>query len=380
MVTIAAAASTAFLSGALAAQAPAPPAKAPICRPAPNADYGLSVTHPVQVGGGPLYGSARQRRFLDALTGPAGQRVRYERSVATISAPDGTLVDAYSVTYDGLEKPVSIVLDWYHFTEHFAPQGFLCGRDPQLNPPPPDPFVADQQLHALAVEVATAPGFRAGPVDLGREPVEGLVVDRFRVQSRRARGGGAAAKAEAPGTIVVAYPQTCGGAATSATAIALVSPQGQSMPAAAFHPDRTTVQALLPGVPIPEGSVAATFAFDALLSGLGVRVSFPPAACAGPAAERTPPIAYLGAELTASPMPARPNDDESGATWVAVQAIVDHRGRIQQARALGGPATLVRAALSAIAQWEAQPARANGAPVATAVVLRVSFAPAVTPQ
>ena len=189
---------------------------------------------------------------------------------------------------------------------------------------PPDPFVADQQLHALAVEVATAPGFRAGPVDLGREPVEGLVVDRFRVQSRRARGGGAAAKVEAPGTIVVADPQTCGGASTSAAAIALVSPQGQSVPAAAFHTDRTTVQALLPGVPIPEGSVAATFACDALLSGLG--------------------------------------------------------GRIQQARALGGPAPLVRAALAAIARWEARPARANGAPVATAVVLRVSFAPAVTPQ
>src|SRR5688572_298530 len=68
---------------------------APICRPAPDARYGRTAAHPIQVGGGPMYGSARQRRFLDSLSGPKGQPVRYPRNVSTTEAPDGTLVDAY---------------------------------------------------------------------------------------------------------------------------------------------------------------------------------------------------------------------------------------------------------------------------------------------
>ena len=103
----------------------------------------------MQVGGGPTYGSARQRRFLDALTGPDGQPVRYSRNVSTMEAPDGTLVDAYEVSYDGLAKPVSIVLNWYHYTEKFAPAGFKCGRNPQLGTPPPYFLLADEQLRAL---------------------------------------------------------------------------------------------------------------------------------------------------------------------------------------------------------------------------------------
>lgn len=355
-----------------ASPSPSGMAAVPICRPAPNADYGFSPANPIQVGGGPMYGSVRQQRFLNALTGPAGQRVRVEPGISTTTAPDGTLVDSYQVTYDGLERPVSIVLDWYHYTEHFAPRGFLCGRDPQLDSPPPDPFLADEQIQALAAEIAAAPGFRAGPADLGGEPAEGLIVDRFRVQSRRVRASAAPPTTDPPGTIVVAYPQTCGGAVTTATAISLQGPQGQAMLAPALLSDTKAIQALMPGVDIPAGSVAATFAMDALRNGLRVRLTFP-APCAGPTAERLPGLDYRAAELMSSPMPERPAGDQSDVAWVAVQAIVDHQGRFQQPHALGGPPLLVKAALAAIAQWQAQPMRVNGAPVVSAVVLRVTF-------
>jgi hypothetical protein len=116
----------------------------------------------------------------------------------------------------------------------------------------------------------------------------------------------------------------------------------------------------------------ATFDVDALQAGLGVRVVFP-ATCPTDARELLLPIAYRPAELLASPMPTRPADDTSGVEWVAVQAIIGHQGEFQQARALGGPPGLVRAALAAVAGWTATPRRANGQPVASPVVLRVTF-------
>lgn len=350
------------------------PATASFCRPAPHPEYGRSAAHPIQVGGGPMYGSARQRRFLDSLTGPRGQPVRYERNVSTSTAPDGTLVDSYAVTYDGLDTPVTLVLDWYHVTEQFAPAGFACGRDPELGTPPPDPFVGREQLHALAAEIAAAPGFRPGPVDLGRGGDAGFVIDEFRVRSRRQRSATAAPPAEAPGTIVVAYPRQCGGRAVSPSRIALVGPQGDAADAAATLTDRKAIQALVPGQDVPDGSLAATFALDALLAGLQVRVSFPSGPCAD-AAEVTPGLRYGRASLLESPMPARPADDTSGVQWVAVQAVVGHDGGFHQRRPLGGPAALERAAVAALDAWRAEPARVNGAPLATPVVLRVDFAP-----
>lgn len=359
------------------AQSTVPPETRPVplCRPSPDTSYGLTSDHPVQVGGGPMYGAARQRRYLEALRGPKGEALEYTRTGAVMRGPDDALVDAYDVTYQGLAAPVRLYLDWYHFTEAFAPRGFVCGRPLQLDTPPPDPFLADEQLQALAAEIAAVPGFRAGPVDLGLDPVAGMLVDRFRVLSRRARPGATAGTGvQAPGTVVVAYPQDCDGRRVPPSAIALVNAQDQSAVAAAIYTEKAAVRALVPGREVPEGSVGATFAADALLERLQVRLTFPPALCGG-AAERVLAISYGGAQLLDSPMPARPPADESDVEWVAVQAVIDHQGRFQQLRPLGGPPVLVRTAIEAIATWRAEPPRANGAPIAAPVVLRVSFVP-----
>ena len=176
-----------------------------------------------------------------------------------------------------------------------------------------------------------------------------------------------------PATVVAAFPRDCAGTATSPLAVTLTDGRGASTDPEAVHTDAATVRRLLPGTNVPPGTVVAAFAVaDALQLGIGVRIAFP-STCPPDIRERFLPIAYQPAELLHSPMPARPAGDISGVGWVAVQAVIDHQGEFQQARALGGPPPLVAAALEAVATWKARPRRANGQPVASPVVLRVEF-------
>ena len=63
-----------------AAPAPADRSAGSVCTVSADPAYGLSVATPIQVGGGAMYGPARERRYLDALRGPKGQPVQYKRS------------------------------------------------------------------------------------------------------------------------------------------------------------------------------------------------------------------------------------------------------------------------------------------------------------
>lgn len=65
--------------------------------PVSNDDtYRYTESNPIRVGGDWLEGPAREIAYLDALSGPNGEAVRYER---TGSLPYGdTILDVYSVT------------------------------------------------------------------------------------------------------------------------------------------------------------------------------------------------------------------------------------------------------------------------------------------
>jgi hypothetical protein len=299
----------------------------------------------------------------------------------------------YEISYDGQAAPVTLFLDIYHLDEPRAPQGFQCGRPLTSGLPPPDTFVAIAQLDALAAEIAAAPGFRAGPVELGGDPPIGLLLDAFRVRSRRVRtAAGAASVSPAatpaaaatpavdaqaaamsgPRTTVVAFPQTCGTRDVSPSAIALVGARDLVVDAAVTDTDLAAVRARFPGQEVPAGSIAATFATDALQFQLQVRVTFADAACAATPV-RESALVYTPAQIVESPMPARPADDTSGTPWVAVQAIIDHQGAFQQVRALGGPPALARLAEATVRTWKARPPRAGDAPIAAPVVLQVTF-------
>lgn len=93
--------------------------------------YGYTQQNPVKVGGvksseGPL----NERRFLNALLGPAGQKLSYERqgSCCPFTSRNGLmgsgLIDKYEIKYEGIEKPVIIYINMYDFGELKAPKGF----------------------------------------------------------------------------------------------------------------------------------------------------------------------------------------------------------------------------------------------------------------
>ena len=97
--------------------------------------YGYSREQAIHVGGvGDDLGPVRERLFLNALTGPAGEPIRYRRvgSCCSFATPNGFggggLLDMYEVTYDGMAEPKLLYLNMYDEGEVYVPVGF-AGRD-----------------------------------------------------------------------------------------------------------------------------------------------------------------------------------------------------------------------------------------------------------
>ncbi|OJH39026.1 hypothetical protein BON30_20885 [Cystobacter ferrugineus] len=105
------------------ARTPAAPGEMPAREPS---GYGYTPEEPIKVGGGP----AGEREYLQYLRGPEGQRLSFERLGSCCGFEDpslpygGGLLDMYEVTYEGLEKPVTLYLDMYRRQEPRAPAGF----------------------------------------------------------------------------------------------------------------------------------------------------------------------------------------------------------------------------------------------------------------
>lgn len=81
---------------------------------------GYAKANAVRVGGGEERGVQNEHAFLDALRGPAGEPVTYERlgSCCPFQTPNGMegkegVLDGYEVTYPGLPHPVTLYLDMY---------------------------------------------------------------------------------------------------------------------------------------------------------------------------------------------------------------------------------------------------------------------------
>ena len=79
--------------------------------------YGYTEKNPVMVGGG-IEGPINERRFLNALCGPNGEKIEYYRigsccPFETENSVWGGMLDKYSVTYDGLEDSLIIYINMY---------------------------------------------------------------------------------------------------------------------------------------------------------------------------------------------------------------------------------------------------------------------------
>lgn len=97
--------------------------------------YGLSEKNPVEVGGndkseGPL----NERRFLNALAGPNGEKVSYYRrgSCCPVKSSNGfmglAMLDNYRVTWEGSKDTVSIFINMYDYGVLKAPVGFTIKK------------------------------------------------------------------------------------------------------------------------------------------------------------------------------------------------------------------------------------------------------------
>lgn len=381
LVAIAAAAFLASPTRALA-QASGP---APLCAVSTDPEYARTPAKPAQVGGSPLFGGARQRRYLESLRGPAGQPVTFKRLPA-VDAPDGeTLIDRYEVMYEGLTTPAILHLDWYRYTELKAPSGFVCGQAFNLGLPPPDPFLTTEQLQRHAIAHATVAAAMA-PIPLGPEggSPRALALDHVRLLGRAAMVAAAAGTpitastipddlAE-PRSLVLAYPQPCGPRPIPAASVVLEDPRGRRAEALARYEQPAAIRRALPDTAVPEGSVAFIFGLDGPRAGFDVKITYAePCGSAGAVAELTLPVNVTDARLIDSPMPTRPAGDAAIGAWIAVQALVDHTGRFREAEALGGPPELARAAIAALADWRAESPLVNGQPLASPVVVRITF-------
>lgn len=347
--------------------------------------FATTKEHAVQVGGGAASVAARERRYLDALRGPGGEPLQFKRTGSMPLGPnDRTILDAYEVTYAGLDKPIVLYLDAYHYDDGLkAPKGFICAVPIALGPPGPDPFLATDSQLALALEQGAQKEFAPIPLDADGTTTHGVLFDAFRMIARLARTAAAEGKPIDPnqpppnlqrhGMVVVAFPLRCGEALIPATGLDIVAGQGPA-PRRDDLASGETLARLLPRVDLPRGSIAATFQLDRPRAADTIKIAYPESGC-GPSHEAALTMKYTNAKPLNTPAPALPPGQSPTPRPVRLQAVIDLDGAAQRVVYMGGPEALVPAAIDAVRGWTAEPARLNGAPIVTPVTLQVRFGP-----
>ncbi len=100
---------------------------------ATNKKYGYNEDYPVNVGFTSLAdGTQNEIRFLNALAGPKGEKITYEKKESCCPFPTkksemgaGTL-DVYEITWEGNPKPVILYLNKFEKGVLMIPMGFTA--------------------------------------------------------------------------------------------------------------------------------------------------------------------------------------------------------------------------------------------------------------
>lgn len=364
----------------LLAQAPAS-----ACAIADEPEFAVTKEHPVQIGGGPMFAAARERRYLDALRGPTGEAVQYRRTGSLPVDPEGrTILDRYELTYSGLDKPIAIFLDAYHFDDALrAPKGFTCAVPFGVGAPGPDPMLASESLIELAIQQGTTREFAPISLDADGSATHGVIYDRFRLVARAARAAAAAGTpmdARLPpadvirtGMIIVAHPLHCDGKQPVPPAsIDIVPSQGPPPQRTGELASGEALARLLPNASLPPGAMGAAYPQERPRPIDSIEVSYPDGAC-GAARKVMLPLRFSNAKAVNTPMPALPAGQPATARPIRLQALLDLDGAAQRIVYMGGPAALSEAAIAAVRAWTAEPARLNGAPMVAPVTFQVKF-------
>ena len=332
-----------------------------------------------------MYARSREERYLGALRGPGGEALQYRRiGSLPVRADRLTFLDHYEVTYAGVEKPIALYLDAYHFDDALkAPKGFTCAVPFGLNPPGPDAFLASEGVFALALEQGKNKEFAPISLDADGSATHGVIFDRFRIVARAARAAAAAGKAidpeqpprelARPTTVIVAHPLRCPDKdPVPPASIDVVASQGPPPQRIGELATGEALARLLPNASLPAASMAAAFAQDHPRPIDTIKISYAPGAC-GDAREVLLPLKFTNAKPISTPMPALPAGQAATDLPIRLQAVLDLDGAPQRLVYIGGPPALRDAAIAAVRAWTAEPMRLNGAPLATPVTFQVKF-------
>jgi hypothetical protein len=368
----------------LAGQTVPAPAAQPVnafCSVSDDPSYGFTRENPVQIGGGALYMKARETRYLEALRGPDGQPIRYRRTGSLPQNPQEprVILDAYEVTYDGLEKPLTLYLNAYHYWKQDAPKGLTCGQAMQLQPLL-DEFLATENLRMLALEQGATRQFDPIPLGMNNSATHGVIFDAFRVIGLVARAAAAAGSTLAPtalgqrGTTVLAFPVRCGDKRVLPSSIDILPAQGQAVSRLGDLAKAAAISTVLPGIAAPaEGSIAATFPLLQVRPGDRIRIAYDGPDCTDGVPEITFPISLRPSRAGTMQEVALPEGVTVREKRVLLQAIVDLDGAFRRVSYAGGPSQLTGAAIEAVNAWKAEPASVNGTPVVWSTLLEVRF-------
>lgn len=98
-----------------------------------DSTYGYSYQNPIKVGVTKA-DPANERKFLNALAGPKGETINYERrgSCCQFKTENGLmgggLLDKYEIKWAGLEKPLFLYINMYDPGEMKVPVGFTLKK------------------------------------------------------------------------------------------------------------------------------------------------------------------------------------------------------------------------------------------------------------
>ena len=106
-----------------------------ITKNAKDSKYGYNQDYPVNVGFTSLEdGEKNQLRFLNALAGPNGEKIKFEMKDPCCPYPTkksdmgAGMIDTFEITWEGQKKPVLLYINKFEKGELMIPVGFTARK------------------------------------------------------------------------------------------------------------------------------------------------------------------------------------------------------------------------------------------------------------
>jgi len=351
----------------------------PACSVSDDTAYGLTSAKPIQIGGGPTVADSRMAKFIGALHGPNGETLRIVGRGSLI-APAGymdepVILDDYQIAVG--DRKLSLFVEDYHYGIPKAPMGLTCVGPlvTALGAPPLDPMVVTRSIVSLAIEEGTSHEFPGVPLDTST--ARGFLFDQFTMIAQRSHAATAAGTPMDPkkppsdidpvGLVALVFPLSCGDRNLNPQSISVTGPQGPVTQNGAIIRDEALAK-MFPGMKVPANSIRVRFRQSQVN---GFKIVYSEACNAMPAE------VSLLVQLNTPGSPLRPVAMPAGVVEaepvVFLQVIIDPLGAFASPVYIGGPKSLLPAALEAVGKLRGDPFRLNGVGIANASIIPILF-------